>query len=72
MAQLPYLAVIVDLDRTLLRTDKTVSDYTLEVLQAWREAGAFLLAAPTAYMRIPLIQRTLYPSWNSFYGRKAR
>ena len=45
MAQLPYLAVIVDLDRTLLRTDKTVSDYTLEVLQAWREAGAFLLAA---------------------------
>ena len=45
MVKLPYQAVIVDLDRTLLRTDKTVSDYTLDVLRAWQEAGAFLLAA---------------------------
>ena len=42
---LPYRAVIVDLDRTLLRTDKTVSDYTLDVLRKWQEAGAALFAA---------------------------
>ena len=45
MEQLPYSAVIMDLDRTLLRTDKSVSDYTLKVLEAWRNAGAWLLAA---------------------------
>ena len=37
--ELPYLAVIVDLDRTLLRTDKSVSGYTRRVLREWREAG---------------------------------
>ena len=45
MNQLPYLAVIVDLDRTLLRTDKTISDYTLDVLREWQQAGAYLFAA---------------------------
>ena len=45
MSQLPYRAVITDLDRTLLRTDKTISGYTLEVLRRWQEAGAFLYAA---------------------------
>ena len=43
--RLPYPAVIVDLDRTLLRTDKSVSEYTLKVLREWREAGAYLFAA---------------------------
>ena len=45
MAELPYQAVIVDLDRTLLRTDKSISEYTAEVLKAWQDAGAFLYAA---------------------------
>ena len=45
MEKLPYSAVIVDLDRTLLRTDKTVSAYTLEVLEKWKSAGAYLFAA---------------------------
>ena len=45
MNQLPYLAVIVDLDRTLLRTDKSISDYTLDVLRDWQQAGAYLFAA---------------------------
>ena len=45
MSQLPYHAVIVDLDRTLLRTDKTISEYTLGVLRDWRQAGAYLFAA---------------------------
>ena len=45
MRELPYSAAIVDLDRTLLRTDKSVSAYTLEVLKKWKEAGALLFAA---------------------------
>ena len=45
MNQLPYLAVIVDLDRTLLRTDKSISDYTLDVLREWQQEGAYLFAA---------------------------
>ena len=45
MISLPYRAVIVDLDRTLLRTDKTVSAYTREVLAEWQSEGAFLYAA---------------------------
>lgn len=40
-----YRAVIVDLDRTLLRTDKTVSEYTQRVLRDVREAGAALFVA---------------------------
>ena len=45
MISLPYRSVIVDLDRTLLRTDKSVSAYTRSVLAAWRNAGAVLYAA---------------------------
>ena len=45
MSQLPYHVVIVDLDRTLLRTDKTISEYTQGVLREWRQAGAYLFAA---------------------------
>ena len=45
MGSLPYRAVIVDLDRTLLRTDKSVSDYTRDVLGKWQDAGVYLYAA---------------------------
>ncbi len=45
MDQLPYRAVIVDLDRTLLRTDKSVSEYTLNVLKNWQASGARMFAA---------------------------
>ena len=38
-------AIIVDLDRTLLRTDKTISDYTLQVLQKCHEKGLLLMVA---------------------------
>ncbi|MBQ3541575.1 MAG: HAD family hydrolase [Oscillospiraceae bacterium] len=37
--------VVVDLDRTLLHTDKTLSPYTLEVLKACKEKGLRLLIA---------------------------
>ena len=45
MNHLPYLAIIVDFDRTLLRTDKSISAYTVRVLQSWQAAGARLFAA---------------------------
>ena len=38
-------AIITDLDRTLLHTDKTISPYTLEVFRACKEKGIVLLAA---------------------------
>lgn len=38
-------AIITDLDRTLLHTDKTISDYTLQVLRRCHEQGILLMAA---------------------------
>ena len=38
-------AIIVDLDRTLLRSDKTLSSYTLEVLKACKEKGIQIMVA---------------------------
>jgi len=45
MNQLPWQAVIVDFDRTLLHTDKSISEYTVRVLRQCRDAGARLFAA---------------------------
>ena len=45
MTQLPYRAVIVDLDRTLLRTDKSISGYARQVLCEWEARGSRLYAA---------------------------
>lgn len=41
----PYSAVIVDFDRTLLRTDKSISAYTVRVLRKCCQAGIRLFAA---------------------------
>ncbi len=38
-------AIITDLDRTLLRTDKTVSEYTYTILKKCHDRGIFLMAA---------------------------
>lgn len=38
-------ALIFDLDRTLLRTDKTISEYTLSVLKKCHEKGLLIMAA---------------------------
>lgn len=38
-------AIITDLDNTLLRTDKTVTDYTRRVLRRCRERGIYVMAA---------------------------
>ena len=45
MSQLPYRAVIIDFDRTLLHTDKSVSGYAVRVLRECRDAGIRLFAA---------------------------
>ena len=44
-------AIITDLDRTLLRTDKTLSDYTLQVLKACRAQGYRIMAASARPLR---------------------
>lgn len=41
----PYRAIIVDLDRTLLHTDKSISDITKQELRAWQEAGTQIFIA---------------------------
>ena len=38
-------AIITDLDRTLLRTDKSVSEYTCTILKKCRDRGILLMAA---------------------------
>lgn len=38
-------AIITDLDRTLLRTDKTISEYTLAVMRKCRDRGIAVMAA---------------------------
>ena len=45
MNRLPCLAAIVDFDRTLLRTDKSISAYTVRILRSWQESGGRLFAA---------------------------
>jgi len=47
----------VDMDETLLQNDSTVSDYTLEMAQAWEEAGNRLVIAtgrPPRMIPMPL------------------
>ena len=41
----PYQAVIVDFDRTLLRTDKSISAFTVRTLLDLKQSGARLFAA---------------------------
>lgn len=43
--------IVVDLDRTLLHTDKTLSTYTVEVLKACKEAGIRIMVATARPLR---------------------
>ena len=61
MKHLPYQAVIVDFDRTLLHTDKTISEYTVKVFRQWQEAGARLFAATARPERAVEIYRETIP-----------
>ena len=44
-------AIIVDLDRTLLRTDKSISTYTLEIIKKCHERGILVMAASARPLR---------------------
>lgn len=44
-------AIITDLDRTLLRTDKSVSEYTLSILKKCHDCGILVMAASARTMR---------------------
>lgn len=44
-------AIIMDLDRTLLHTDKSVSEYTLDVLERCRSKGISILIATARPLR---------------------
>ena len=44
-------AVITDLDRTLLRSDKSISPYTLDVLRRCRQKGMRIMAASARALR---------------------
>lgn len=43
--------IITDLDRTLLHTDKTISDYTIDILQKCRQQGFYVLGATARPLR---------------------
>ena len=47
-------AIVVDLDRTLLRSDKTISSYTLGVLLACKEKGIKIMVATARPLRTAL------------------
>lgn len=52
---MPIKMVVTDLDRTLLRTDKTISDYTSDVLRSCRKIGIKIVFA-TARPRRTVVQ----------------
>ncbi len=52
-------AIITDLDRTLLRTDKSISDYTIDVLKKCHECGILIMAASARPLRDLLVYNRL-------------
>lgn len=52
-------AIITDLDRTLLHSDKSVSEYTIEVLKKCRNQGILVMAASARPLRDVLIYNDL-------------
>ncbi len=46
-----YEAIFVDLDRTLLRNDKSISDYTLSILKKCKESGIKIIVASARPLR---------------------
>lgn len=48
---MPIKLVVTDLDNTLLRRDKTVSDYTVTVFERLRERRVLVAFATARYFR---------------------
>jgi hydroxymethylpyrimidine pyrophosphatase-like HAD family hydrolase len=47
-------AIVLDLDRTLLRTDKSLSEYTVSVLKKYRQKGIAVMVATARPLRTTL------------------
>ena len=54
-------AIICDLDRTLLHTDKSISSYTAEVFKKCRERGMLIMAASARPMRAIIPYNDIIP-----------
>jgi len=54
-------AIICDLDRTLLHTDKSISSYTAEVFKKCREIGILVMAASARPMRAIIPYKDIIP-----------
>jgi HAD superfamily hydrolase (TIGR01484 family) len=73
---MPIKMIVTDLDRTLLRSDKTVSDYTVQALNRCRAHGMKVVFATARYCRameewlIPMIgfRPDIYISSNGAYA----
>ena len=52
-------AIITDLDRTLLHSDKSISEHTIAVLKKCRNQGIFIMAASARPLRDILIYNDL-------------
>ncbi len=51
--------IITDLDRTLLRTDKSVSEYTIDILRRCHAKGILIMAASARPLRDILVYKEL-------------
>lgn len=67
-------AIIVDLDRTLLRTDKTLSDDSVSVLQACRQRGIKLMVATARPLReaVQFCEKVAFDAMTASNGAKVR
>ncbi|MCR4678617.1 MAG: HAD family hydrolase [Lachnospiraceae bacterium] len=67
-----YRAVIVDLDRTLLRTDKTISEYSVQVLRGLRERGVLLFVATARPERAitEYLEQVDFQAWTTLNGAR--
>jgi Cof subfamily protein (haloacid dehalogenase superfamily) len=66
----PCSVVVLDLDGTLLRSDRTVSDASAELLQRLRSQGVILIIATARPRRAvrPLLPATLLDDWVVLYN----
>lgn len=66
----PCSVVVLDLDGTLLRSDRTVSDASVELLQQLRQRGVILIIATARPRRAvwPLLPAALLGDWVVLYN----
>ena len=57
--------IVTDLDNTLLRSDKSISNYTIEVFEKCRQQG-YIIAFATAKSRSDVAAKTIHFFFMSF------